>query len=89
MSETVVDRWGSPVFASGHDPVVLLERAAEDLVALSGEPMRWPTPRRPTPNSSWLASCRRTWRCTRRADSGIRDARNLVLGLDAWDMKCR
>ena len=86
MSETVVDRWGSPVFASGRDSVVLLERAVEDLVALSGEPVALADAAAADPELVLARVLQAYLALYSTADSGFETARNLVLGLDAWDI---
>ncbi len=86
MSDAFVDRWGSPVFATDRDSVALLERAVEDLVALSGEPVALADAAAADPDLVLARVLQAYLALYSTAESGFETAGNLVVGLDAWDL---
>lgn len=86
MSDAFVDRWGSPVFATNRDSVALLERAVEDLVALSGEPVALADAAAADPDLVLARVLQAYLALYSTAESGFEIAGNLVVGLDAWDL---
>jgi tetratricopeptide (TPR) repeat protein len=86
LSDAFVDRWGSPVFATNRDSVALLERAVEDLVALSGEPVALADAAAADPDLVLARVLQAYLALYSTAESGFEIAGNLVVGLDAWDL---
>ena len=85
MSDAFVDRWGSPVFATNRDAVTLLERAVEDLVALSGEPVTLADAAAADADLVLARVLQAYLALYSTAESGFETAENLVMGLDARD----
>ena len=83
MRDAFIDRWGSPVFAADRESVALLERAVEDLVALSGEPVALADAAAAEPDLVLARVLQAYLALYSTAESGFETAGNLVMGLDA------
>lgn len=86
LSDAFVDRWGSPVFAGNRDSVDLLERAVEDLVALSGEPVALADAAAADPGLILARVLQAYLALYSTAESGFETAGSLVMGVDAWEL---